>query len=143
MATKHFSTIPAEVRTNEPQEAVGRRLPAANVVALWPDDRPVVVNPTRRGRFSGNVERLRLRLGLRQGAMAQLKGLAGSPNHGAMVRLLWQDATGDWNVEGVHAPLILAGGGVALSAWVPPHRLRVFTDQGAVLRRLRADQAPA
>lgn len=93
-----------------PQRIVRRRL-APNVVCMFQEERPAVVNERRRGRYPRNVVSFRSRPRLCAGDMAELCGGALPSNHGKKVRILQRTQgqnlpAGDWwDVESVWAPL--------------------------------------
>jgi hypothetical protein len=86
-----------------------RRHLAPNVIALWPEDRPPVVNPARRGRYPRGVEALRRWNRLRPGVYAYLWNNCLPENRGLVVQLLGESKDhkkpGFWNVRGVTGPL--------------------------------------
>lgn len=98
----------ASILAEQPAKAPRRYL-APNVIALWPEDRPPVVNPKVRGRYPRGVERLRTWLRLRPGVYAYLWNKCLPENRGVVVRLQGEakdhKRAGFWNVRGITGPL--------------------------------------
>ena len=90
---------------------IERRRLAPNVVCLFPEDRPAIVNEPRRGRYPRNVIRFGSRPRLLAGDMAELCGSALPSNHGKRVRLIGRVSGADlpgwdwWEVKSVWEPL--------------------------------------
>lgn len=90
---------------------IERRRLAPNVVCLFQEDRPAVVNVRRRGRYPRNVVAFWARPRLLVGDMAELCGGALPSNHGKRVRLIARVRGADlpgpdwWEVKSVWEPL--------------------------------------
>lgn len=127
-----------------PARAPGQSLSsaAAVVIPLFPESREPVRQMPRKGRFPRGVVSLAAGTAkrggpLRPGVFAYVRGPAGSPNDGAVVRLLaWhraspnscEPAAGWWLVEGVRGPLQRRDGGADRQLWVHANRLRRCAD---------------
>lgn len=106
-----FVVLPAkqaEPKPQAPQKPQRRRL-ADNVVALFHDERPPVVNPKRRGRFPRGVVSFRRWERIRVGDYCLIWASPTSPrvNHGRMVQVVYRvDALQDtWLVQAVEGLL--------------------------------------
>lgn len=106
-----------------------RRRLANNVICLFPEDRPPVINPPRRGRLPSCVVPARRLEELRHawqqpGAVAELCGTVRSENKGVRVRLIGKKADGCWLIETVRGELTVEGGERVSIAHTPPKNLR-------------------
>lgn len=117
-------TLPA-LREPAHDTAPPRRYLAPNVIALWPEDRPPVVNPARRGRYPRGVEALRRWNRLRPGVYAYLwSANPTSRNRGKVVRLRKEYADGDWEVEAYDSEIYFANGECSRFAAAKPDEMR-------------------
>lgn len=125
-------------------EHAPRRRLAPNVVCLFQQDGPAIVNERRRGRFPRNVVAFRSRPRLMPGDMAEIGGAALPSNHGRRVQLLGRVWGADlpgrdwWEVQAVGEPLDVRDVGCV----VPQGRCGKAIVQGASLRRVSNRQRP-
>ena len=87
-----------------------RRRLAPNVICMFDDDRPPVVNVRRRGRYPRNVTPIASRARLMPGDLAELCGSCLPSNRGKRVRILGPDPSmrkpGEWfAIESLFLPL--------------------------------------
>lgn len=86
-----------------------RRYLSLNVIAMWPEERPPVVNPARRGRYPRGVCALRSWKRLRPGVYAYLWNNCLAENRGLVVKLLYElkgrNCPGFWCVQGITGQL--------------------------------------
>jgi len=115
----------ASILAEQPAKAPRRYL-APNVIALWPDDRPPVVNGRWPGRKRGVAPIWRAWLDrFRPGVYAYLWSLKPeSVNRGLVVRLLKQHDDGDWEVEAMFGEIRLSDGRFDKLATARPGELR-------------------
>lgn len=102
-----------------------RRRLAPNVVCMFAEDRPPVVNPPRRGRYPRGVKELRFWDRLRPGVYAYMwTATPTNPNRGIVVRLVEKYDDGDWLIESCGRELQVENGTYLQSAAAKPENLR-------------------
>ena len=98
-------------RNSAPAHPSRRRL-AANVVCMFAEDRPPVLNVRRRGSYKGNIQPIRTNSRIKPGDIAELCRGALPENHGKRVRVLARDWSASlpqgewWKIEALAEPLL-------------------------------------